>query len=96
MKLVLLSANDDDRKTIETHMFARQFGIMIKDNCGYLYINVDKPEDIQFLAAILKCDFLFTFNGFQLNGKRYSTLKIIREEDKREHKNSGDRVLSQE
>jgi hypothetical protein len=48
------------------------------------------PEDLGFLAAILKCDFKFVHNGFQLNGKRYSTIEIIREDDTVENKNSGD------
>lgn len=96
MRLVLLGVDDDDRKTIETHLFARQFGIMIKDNCGYLYVDIAMPEDLNFLAAILKCDFRFTHNGFQLNGKRYSTLRVIREEDKNGNDtNCGDGVLSQ-
>lgn len=81
MRLVILKCDDEDRKTLETHLFARQFGLMIKDNCGYLYVDVEKPEEISFLAAILKCDFRFTLNGFQLNGKRYSTIRIIREEN---------------
>lgn len=69
---------------------------MIKDNCGYLYVDIAMPEDLNFLAAILKCDFRFTHNGFQLNGKRYSTLRVIREEDKNGNDtNCGDGVLSQ-
>ena len=95
MRLVLLGVDDDDRKTIETHLFARQFGIMIKENCGYLYVDIALPEDIPFLAAILKCEFLFTHNGFQLDGKRYSTLKVIREANRSENQNRGDGVLPQ-
>jgi len=81
VRLVLLGCDDEDRKTLETHLFARQFGLMIKDNCGYLYVDVEKPEEISFLSAILRCDLRFTLNGFQLNGKRYSTIRIIREEN---------------
>ena len=90
MRLVLLGIDDEDRKTMETHLFARQFGIMIKENCGYMYVDIALPEDLSFLSAILKCDFRFTNNGFQLNGKRYSTIRVIREENGVEHKNSGD------
>lgn len=90
LRLVILKCDDDDRKTLETHLFARQFGIMIKDNCGYLYVDIAMPEDLGFLSAILKCDFKFVHNGFQLNGKRYSTIEIIREDDTVENKNSGD------
>lgn len=84
MRLVLLGVDDDDRKTIETHLFARQFGIMIRDNCGYMYVDIAMPEDLNFLAAILKCDFKYVHNGFQLNGKRYSTIEIIREDSANE------------
>ena len=90
MRLVLLGIDDEDRKTIETHLFARQFGIMIKENCGYMYVDIAMPEDLLMLSAILKCDFRFTHNGFQLNGKRYSTIRVIREENDVEHKDSGD------
>lgn len=96
MRLVILKCDDEDRKTLETHLFARQFGIMIKDNCGYLYVDIAMPEDLGFLAAILKCDFKFVHNGFQLNGKRYSTIEIIREENASEDKDSGDRILPKE
>ena len=97
MRLVILGCDDEDRKTLETHLFARQFGIMIKDNCGYLYVDIAMPEDMNFLAAILKCDFMFEMNGFQLNGKRYSTIRIIRKEKDNEHdKDSGDGVLPKE
>lgn len=96
MKLILLGIDDDDRKTIETHLFARQFGLIIKDNCGFMYVNLDTPEELSFLSAILKCDFLFTHNAFYHDGKRYSTLKIIREDNGIEHKNSGDGVLPKE
>ena len=92
----MLGCDDDDRKTIETHLFARQFGIVIKDNCGYIYVNIDKPEELSFLSAILKCDFKFTHNGFNHNGRRYSTLQVIREENPNEHKDCGDRVLTKE
>ena len=81
MRLILLGIDDDDRKTIETHLFARSFGVMIKDNCGYMYVDIAMPEDLNFLSAILKCNFIFTHNGFQNNGKRYSTLKVLREEN---------------
>lgn len=96
MRLVILDCDDDDRKTLETHLFARQFGVMIKDNCGYLYVDIAMPEDLSFLAAIFKCKFLFELNGFQLNGKRYSTIRITREENKDGNKDSGDGVLSKE
>ena len=96
MRLVLLGIDDEDRKAIETHLFARQFGIMIKENCGYMYVDIALPEDLAFLSAILKCDFMFVHNGFQLNGKRYSTIKIIREENDVEHTNSRNRVLTKE
>jgi len=89
VKLIVLGCDDNDRKTMETHLFARQFGIVIKDNCGYMYVNIDKPEDLSFLSAILKCDFKFTHNGFTNNGKRYSTIQIIREENPNEDKGSG-------
>ena len=75
---------------MESHLFARQYGVMIKDNCGYLYVNIIEPEEINYLATILKCDFRFTHNGFYNNGKRYSTLRIIREESPNENKDCGD------
>ena len=90
MRLVLLGIDDEDRRTIETHLFARQFGIMIKENCGYMYVDIALPEDLSMLSAILKCEFRFIHNGFQLNGKRYSTIRVIREENEVEHKDSGD------
>lgn len=97
MKLILLGIDDNDRKTIETHLFARQFGLIIKDNCGFMYVNVDTPEELSFLSAILKCDFLYTHNAFCHDGKRYSTLKIVREDEQsEENKNSGDGVLPKE
>ena len=93
MRLILLGIDDDDRKTIETHLFARQFGLMIKDNCGYMYVDIAMPEDLSFLSAILKCDFRFTHNGFQNNGKRYSTLTVIREENDGKNQNCGNRIF---
>ena len=97
MRLILLGVDDDDRKTLETHLFARQFGLVIKNNCGYLYVDIAMPEDLNFLSAILKCDFRFTLNGFQLNGKRFSTLELIREEEQSgENKNSRYGVLPKE
>ena len=96
MRLILLGIDDEDRKTIETHLFARQFGLMIKDNCGYMYVDIAMPENLSFLSAILKCSFLFTPNGFYHDGKRYSTLRIIREENDIEHTNSGNGILTKE
>ena len=97
MRVVLLGIDDDDRKTIETHTFARKYGIMIKDNCGYMYVEIAMPEDLAFLSAILKCEFVFANNGFQLNGKRYCTLRVLRREaDDGEDKDSGDGVLPKE
>ena len=96
MKLILLGIDDEDRKTIETHLFARQFGLIIKDNCGYMYVNIATPEEMSFLSAILKCDFLYEHNSFYHDGKRYSTLRIIREENDIEHTNSGNGVLTKE
>ena len=93
MRLVLLGIDDEDRKTIETHLFARQFGIMIKENCGYMYVDIALPEDLSFLSAILKCELMFTNNGFCNNGKRYSTIRVIREEKELENTNSRNRVL---
>ena len=55
-----------------------------------MYVDIAMPEDLLMLSAILKCDFRFTHNGFQLNGKRYSTIRVIREENDVEHKDSGD------
>ena len=69
---------------------------MIRDNCGYMYVDIAMPEDLNFLAAILKCDFKYVHNGFQLNGKRYSTIEIIREDSANEDQNSGNRVLFKE
>ena len=96
MRLILLGIDDDDRKVIETHLFARQFGITIKDNCGYMYVDVALPEDLSFLSAILKCDFLFTHNGFCNKGKRYSTIRVVREEKDSEHTDSGNGILPKE
>ena len=96
MRLILLGIDDEDRKTIETHLFARQFGIVIKDNCGYMYVDIAMPEDLSFLSAILKCSLIFTHNDFYHDGKRCSTVRIVREENNIEHKNSGDGVLTKE
>lgn len=81
MKFVIESATQEDINTIFMHLLKRQVGIILCDTCGHVYIEPDTITDLLFIASVLKCDILIKPNSFQHGDKRYSILKIVREEN---------------
>ena len=96
MRFILQNCDDDDIKTLETHLFSRQWGVLIKENSAYVYVDIVSPYELPFVASILKCQFLLVPNDFSFKDKVYSVLKIVRENNDRHDQNSGDGVLPKE
>lgn len=80
MECVVLGCDDSDRIDIWNHLFSRQRRILIKDNCGYIVIDIETMKELSFLSNVLQCKFLFTPNNFEHNNIKYNTIKIVREE----------------
>ena len=75
-------------------MFTRQRSLIIKDNTGYIKIEIDTLKELSFLSCILKCKFLFTPKDFEYNNVKYPTIRIIRGDEDNEHTNCRNGVFS--
>ncbi len=92
MVFVLENCEQEDYETLSTHLFRRQTRLFIKNGVGRVGIDIETLFDICFISNLLHCKLLLTPFGFEIEGKKYHSLKIVREED--EDKDSRDRVLN--
>ena len=79
MKFVIENAGQEDIEKLFSHLFKRQFGLLVgENNLSRVYIEPDNITDLLFIANILKCNVLIKPNSFQHGDRRYSVLEIVR------------------
>jgi len=68
MIYVITNCTEEDYKTLSTHLFKRQIVLLFKDGVAKIGIDINTLFDLSFVAASLKCSFLFTPFAFEHNG----------------------------